>query len=868
MPLDDRTSIGVVDLRTCLQAVAQCSPEIVDQLDTDYSIYATDFSEQDWPLVGQGMLSWGLGQQPDHQQQQLVTGRVTRNLMVLLSNGSRETLEVKLKLTAVAKRNEFAGLDSLNLGKFVSTPGDTGSEWNSFLQSNPMLGHSGNVASMPSPALPPAQYNQPDIQNNMVDQRYIDHGRRDAPASQPEHMRRDSLPSHQDHARRDSILSQPEPTRRNDLPPHQDQMGRGSVPPQASRPGSVPPVHEKPQTSRSMGNLPTLAAAGPQRNGSPAIAPRPGDLLNKPPVSQPSRPSSRSRTRPPTGRPRGRPRKKPAEPGSTSAAEEATDGDEGPQKKRAKVVKTEYSLIAPFGSASDSLRVAASTSGSLRTMRPAGSTGGMEAGLHLQDVPRAPTPVPGPNASFLQKQPKRKRLIETKATETLSEMDANSAYQSRASHPMSQDGMMSQDAFSPAESMGQSPDAGYSPIDSPADLGSSPPVPRTSAYLHSSPPASSPVLPPMPLPVSQVDSGFMSGGMDDIFEDDDHLQECKAENAPSLPLPDKTTSNTNGNRPQAFPAHFPFHEVHPGPPELLPTTSIFKPHGKTKALNRPQPPKAPPRTLTRCQTAPTLHSEPIEQPEGNPTRQQAHHLPAHQPTRSEDPHAQPPAADIETVLQQALNQAVGNEAAGAQSSAAVAGLFDPMPIPDRPVGEIGLTLPALPPTSRPTSRSASQAPTAPPPASASTNDTSVDSASFPTKCPGSEAPDPFDDDQPRYSKNQVKKQTIKERLEAAIQNGEMPPFCNNCGAIETPTWRKIWVQEHKGTPPVTDKKDFSDKPGFLTTIDVLERNADGEPLAYRLVKKHLGPKEDKKNWSESVLCNRTYSEVKSSGCGD
>lgn len=861
MPLDDRSSIGVVDLRTCLQAVAQCSPEIVNQHDTDYSIYATDFSEQDWPLVGQGMLSWGLDQHPDpqqqqQQQQQLVTGRVTRNLMALLGNGSRETLEVKLKLTAVAKRNDFAGLDSLNLGKFVSTPGDTGSEWNSFLQSNPMLGHTGNVASMPSPALPPAQYNQPDSQNSMADQRYIDHGRREPPLPQPDHMRRDSLPPHPDHMRRDSIPPQPDHMRR-DGPPS---LSRGSMPPQASRPGSVPPVHEMPQTSRPMSNLVPLAAAGPQRNGSPAIAPRPGDLLNKPPpVSQPSRPSSRTRIRPSTGRPRGRPRKKPAEPGSTSAAEEATDGDDGPQKKRAKVVKTEYSLIAPFGSAPDSLRVAASTSGSLRNMRPAGSAGPMEAGLHLQDVPRVPTPVPGPNASLLPKQPKRKRLIEAKGPETLSEMDGNSAYQSRPSHPMSQDGMMSQDAFSPAESMGQSPEAGYSPIDSPADLGSSPPVPRASAYIRSSPPASSPVLPSMPLPVAQVDSGFMSGGIDDIFEDDDLLQESKAENAPSLPLPNRLTQTTTENQPQSFPAHFPFHEVHPGPPELLPTTSIFKPHGKTRALNRPHLPKPPPRTLTRCQTAPALHSEPIERPEVQLARQQALDQASHQPARSEEPHP-PPPADIETVLQQALNQAVGNETSGPQSSAAEVALFEPMPIPDRPVGEIGLTLPTLP-TSRPASRSESQAPSAPSAVPAPTADSPVEPALAVAKCPGSEAPDPFDDDQPRYSKNQVKKQTIKERLEAAILNGESPPFCNNCGAIETPTWRKIWVQEHKGAPPPTDKKDFSDKPGFLTTVDVLERNADGEPSAYRLVKKHLGPKEDKKKWSESVLCNRTYPEL-------
>ena len=165
VPVDERNTIGVIDLRTCLQAIAQCSPEIVNQQESDYTVYAYDYSEPDTPLVGQGMLSWGLdfNDQQQQQQQQLVTGRVTRNLLAILSNGSRETLEVKMKLTAVAKmhqRSGFSGLDGLNMIKPAHTPIDTtSSEWNSFIQSNPMLGHSGNLASIPSPALPPTQFN-------------------------------------------------------------------------------------------------------------------------------------------------------------------------------------------------------------------------------------------------------------------------------------------------------------------------------------------------------------------------------------------------------------------------------------------------------------------------------------------------------------------------------------------------------------------------------------------------------------------------------------------------------------------------------------------------------------------------------------
>jgi hypothetical protein len=98
----------------------------------------------------------------------------------------------------------------------------------------------------------------------------------------------------------------------------------------------------------------------------------------------------------------------------------------------------------------------------------------------------------------------------------------------------------------------------------------------------------------------------------------------------------------------------------------------------------------------------------------------------------------------------------------------------------------------------------------------------------------------------------VKKQSIKERLENAIERGESPPFCSNCGAIETPTWRKIWTQDHLGTPGFHE---FSDKPGCVTAVDVLERDADGQPSAYRLVKKTLGPNDEKKLWTETLLCN-------------
>jgi len=79
--LDESTQIGVIELKTCLQAIVSASPELVTKLGQDYTVYAYDYSEYETPLVGQGMLSWALASAsptpaaPAHQSKTMVTGR-------------------------------------------------------------------------------------------------------------------------------------------------------------------------------------------------------------------------------------------------------------------------------------------------------------------------------------------------------------------------------------------------------------------------------------------------------------------------------------------------------------------------------------------------------------------------------------------------------------------------------------------------------------------------------------------------------------------------------------------------------------------------------------------------------------------------
>ncbi|KAB5575634.1 hypothetical protein GE09DRAFT_1092771 [Coniochaeta sp. 2T2.1] len=942
VPLDDRTSIGVIDLRTCLNAVAQCSPEIINQQDFDYTVYATDYSEPDVPLVGQGMLSWGLDPNNDPQSQQLVTGRVTRNLMALFGKGNSDTLEVRLKLTPVPKMQHRAEPPRSNTPQqhqqhqqhhqqhqlhqqhqhqphqhqhhqthqhhhtqsFTSQPDAANSEWNSLIDSNPNIGHSSGPR-FPSPQIPQARMN-----NSTPDTRF----------AQPQ-------PEHQSY--------------------------------QQSRPSSTAPTTLKaPPPEKSLPPLPQQQQQTPPTPPAQLPPPPTSDIIGPEKPARPSRPASRQRSRA-TGRPRGRPRKKPLDGGHTSGAE-MTDGDDGPKRKRAKVIpQADYNTTAPFSSHPDSLRVAASTSGSLRNMRPVGAAGGLPAGNHLQDVPRAPTPVP--NASQQQQQQTRQPPLMPRQNS----MSGLEAYQMQQTQPSVQTSMsmvsMFQDARSPTDSIAQSPEHGYTPDQSPADLGSSPPVPRTSAFPRSSPAPSSPTLPP-------VDSGFMSGGMEDFFDEDDMGQDLAAQDGlpdllPKLPLQkpapqrrrqqrQEIMSDNNFSQPQQT---FLFHEVNPGPQELLPQTSRFIPAGPAKPLNRvqavqaaqatiigtfeakgpPAPAALPPTRrqlqLQRSHTAPVpqrydpglavetppLSKAPFEVPvesveqADTPTSKapqvqeptpQADATPFQPQTtvdessikrRPSQPDLEPftrsqeiPAEEQSSLAPAPVTDSAMAEAPAVESPVLMAPVPEPLlarppafepnqrearsepfhailappaatsapqSAPTSQEPQSGLALPPM----RPASPRTKSLPPPPVPASDPVMQTFLSLPPLP-EVPQSEGPCPpgEDEEQPKASKNFVKKQSIKDRLETAIAKGEMPPFCNNCGAIETPTWRKIWTQEHHGAPGFYE---FSDKPGCVTCIDVLEKTPQGQPTLYRLVKKNLGSEDLRLEWKELLLCNRKCS---------
>ncbi|KAM0435342.1 hypothetical protein ACHAPT_003436 [Fusarium lateritium] len=823
IPLDDKNSIGVVDLRACLLAVTECSPELANQgndTDSDFTIYTLDYSEPDTPLVGQGMLSWALDSMRGDwaaQPSKMVTGRVTKNLLAVFGGGNRETLEVKLRFTVSPRVQKPEPSQDMQLARpteAVTTP--TGAaEWNSFIQSNPQIGHPEHAARVASPAL----------------------------------------------------------------------------------------------------------SQGPQAPEVQRVAPTPVDPATAP--TQPtSRPSSRSsRKKVPTGRPRGRPRKKPTE-GNTSGYEDGTEGeDSGPAKKKAKTAakttketketkttktvkttKAEKTAPNPFTSGPDSLRVTASTASSLRNFRPVGASNEAVSGNHLQEVPRAPTPVPEggplnvPRGGPKGPKPRRESSMRQELTANLrNQIPPRPA---RALSPGQEDDRSPESAIeTPAYSE-----------DSPQDMRSSPPVPRTASFMQSSPPMSSPILPPMPAPLPH-DSAFMDNDLDDLFDEPilQPVKESRIQGRPQVQQVIESVDST-GIPTQVFRINGPdghdlvhiqnYNTPHPtsgpvGPPHMEPTLPLpqsRKNHVQPQTARtlpqerpqRPSPPTPPPTTDAPEKIAspvPTRAPCPAGIPQSQVESETNQHIagldePLLQLVRATSGLEPMPSTETNQIPQGTLppRKPVSNPVrpqprASRQLNRSQSAGALPLPsIPaSEPVGpsmlsESYLAEPIRASTEIPAClrRSNSIGLHMPIPASDPIGPAEslelfplplLPEASFLQ----SDAFPPIPSSPPyKYKKNMVKKQAIKQKLEMAILNGEMPPFCANCGAIETPTWRKIWVQDHEGVPQYVE---YSDKPGQITAIEITRRDEQDAPLAYRLVKKSLSRDDDRDAWSEQLLCN-------------
>ena len=674
--LDENTQIGVVELKTCIQAIVTASPELVAKLGQDYTVYAYDYSEYETPLVGQGMLSWMLASSsstpsaPANQSRTMITGRVCKNILGLFSGGAQETLEVKLRLVPVPTCLQSEYIESMNTYRQLSKvmPEDFDPQaWTDFLQKNPGILSTVGDSRSQSP--------------------YLSAGPKDSGIEHVQRLMNDgytkqSLEDQTYHQRRASLSTNPGA---------QEQFRS----------------HSPAATVQSLGTKNTTELGFDQTRPSTSNFDRP----------------AQSRTR-----------RDSVDPGYLSNDDRF---EEGPARKRAKVMKADWPTKSSFGKQVDSLRVAASTAASIRVFQPTAVRPSDNPANYLQEQPRAPTPVPQASSQSLRSPlPMTKSNLGWMAIPT-----SNTEYSSP--YP-------STDAAKPTESPITSPEdtrATYTPCD-PA---SSPPE------VHGrriSPTPSSPSLPPLPQ-LHHERSETMSATFDDLFYDKDDDDE---------------------NRPMTE------YDLH-----------VVSQHNKRAEAPPVQQPLKKPSKKAQADEALT-EQEKDEKAAARSRRQARNALGALSRTASSGSLNQTfvPASDP-------IRPAVGN----LHRSQTWSGQQAPHPASDFPMGSECLEAP------RPKSR-----------------------AGWNSK---------------------KRKQAIQSKLATSIAAGEVPPFCDNCGAIETPTWRKAFSRVHSGGMELVK---LSNTEGGIVACATVETNEDGTTKLFKIFKKSLLKMD--KDFEEILLCNREY----------
>ena len=722
--LDENTQIGVIELKTCIQAIVAASPELVAALGQDYTVYAYDYSEYETPLVGQGMLSWVLASSsstpsaPAHQSRTIVTGRVCKNLLGLFSKNSQETLEVKLRLVPVPTSLQSEYIESMKKYRDISQMMPEGFDpraWTSFVQANPAILQLANKSRSQSPVVGPGQtggYGIEHVQRLLSGEGY-----------QPRNIESQST-------------QQAKPA------------------PQRIPPPSIPTPNNNYAISDIAQQLPRMPS--PASSVASATTKK---RRGRPPGPNPRKSRVRTTTRQTSV--------------DTGYASNDDRFEEGPNKKRAKVVQAEWSGNTDFGRQPESLRVAASTAASIRMHQPTAVRPNNSLANSLEGPPREPTPIAQDLDRMRRPQLPVSRSNLRRQSFAIGKKEYASPYR-----PVDPNSNLAESAMtSPEASQAES---------SPVDIASSPPV-----YPGASTCPSSPNL------TNQTrlfeDSGFMSGSMEDLFEDD----EMRPVDDEDLDVAAQYSTRPN---------------ISPLPAQEEPTTQLPEPgnsqhsndfqqpnalHEQNQQFDEPQPPNIPPQQT-----------------------QQSYELP------------QPQQREGNTLT---VSQKPARAAAGLSRTASSGDLgLPPVPASD----------PIRPNLSRSQTWSGHQAPH---PAS--------DMIPIPPVMETTERPVP----RPRKGSEigagsgVRRKQAIQSKLASSVAAGEMPPFCENCGAIETPTWRKAWVKIHCGTP---EHVVISEEEGGIIAWQTLQTDSDGIICLYRIVKKSLLKTDE--GFTEILLCNRKF----------
>lgn len=403
-------------------------------------------------------------------------------------------------------------------------------------------------------------------------------------------------------------------------------------------------------------------------------------------------------------------------------------------RKRAKLYRAEFPGRSDLNieKQPSSLRVAASTAASVRIHRPTPMNPSIAAAQNSSAEPiRPPTPIAGSND------------IRRKARPPPSLLREQSEYTSP--YPMSDD----QPSFDPNSHSPEEPR--YQGLFEPSfSMPSSPPIAD-----YGFPGPSSPALPPI---ATDPDSGFMSGGLEDLLDDDltIPLDDC-GRNMPDGPKDKRTV------RPS----------VRASSP-VAPTHQSLSGDGSTEraAKEAPSLPRAPS----------VAGSRPSSRASARPTPRPLAPAPMSQ-------------SDIEQIM-------------------------SAVPASD---------------------------PIMPQPTLQHSHSWAGPMSDFPTETPAPQTEDP----KVRTGSRRVKQ--VQARLDKCIREGQVPPYCGNCGAIETPTWRRAWSKEVEGSEEVANE--LAKDPTMLFW-QAMEKDDQDKVTKFKIIKKTL--LDTDKDFATVLLCNRKY----------
>ncbi|KAI9667301.1 MAG: hypothetical protein M1821_000116 [Bathelium mastoideum] len=75
---------------------------------------------------------------------------------------------------------------------------------------------------------------------------------------------------------------------------------------------------------------------------------------------------------------------------------------------------------------------------------------------------------------------------------------------------------------------------------------------------------------------------------------------------------------------------------------------------------------------------------------------------------------------------------------------------------------------------------------------------------------------------------------IANRLAESLAKGQSPPYCQNCGEINTPTWRTAFCKIQDGELP---KATYSNEKGGIVALQSLDQDAHGKTTRHMIIKK-------------------------------